>query len=98
MDQAIALFRIAMPGRGLKLLVPPPLANGSATGVSLSAWRRDAASVRVHSGASAGEAMTLVIDSERAADNEARRRRDCPHCRGVGRYIAARGIRVLCTH
>jgi hypothetical protein len=98
LDEAIALFRQAMPGRGLKLIVPPPLTNGSLIRVSLSAWRRGDESARVHSGNNIREAVEILFDWETAVDYERRRQRDCPHCRGVGWYIAQGGARTICTH
>lgn len=98
LDMAISLFRKAMPGHGLKLLLPPPLPGGSFGHLSLSAWRRIDQSARVHSGKSAREAMKLLFDSQSAADYRERLRKHCPCCRGAGWYIASDGIEVICTH
>lgn len=98
MDEAIALFRRAMPGCGLKLVVPPPLPDGSAGRLALSTWRRGEQSVPVHFGGDAQEAIQRTFDSEHRAQRERRRRTSCPHCRGIGWYIAVGGVRAMCTH
>jgi hypothetical protein len=98
LDSVIALFRKAMPDCGLKLLVPPPLPDGSAGRLSLSAWRRDDQSARVHSGATAREAARLLLDSDVQDARERRHRAGCPLCHGIGWYIASDGIGAICVH
>jgi hypothetical protein len=98
LDKVIALFRKALPGCGLKLLVPPPLPDGKAGRVSVSTWRRGERSAPVHSGATARDTMMQVFDSEDRVRRAERRRAGCPLCRGRGWYIAASGVRAICTH
>jgi hypothetical protein len=98
LDDAIALFRTVMPGFGIKLVVPPPLPDGSLGRVSLSAWRRGAESARVHAGTSARETLQQLIDCEVQTARERRDRALCPLCRGLGWYIAASGIKAICIH
>jgi len=98
LDEVIALFRRAMPDFGLKLVVPPPLPDGSAGRLSLSAWRRGDETARVHSGATAGEAVRRLFDSEVQDTRERRHRAGCPTCRGIGWYIASDGVRAICIH
>lgn len=98
LDEAIASFRNAMPGCGLKLLVPPALPDGKAARVSLSSWRRGDQSAPVHSGVSLREALQQLFDCEAQSDRERRHRAACPRCRGIGWYITKNGIRAICTH
>ena len=98
LDKALVLFRYAMPGYGLKLIAPPPLADETGSRISLSAWRRGDESARVHTGATAHEAIRRLLDSEVAAETRQRLQQNCQNCRGVGWYIAAHGVRVICTH
>jgi len=98
LDRAIALFRKAMPGCGLKLVVPPPLPDGNAGRLSLSAWRRGEQSPSVHSGISAREAVRQLFDCEIQDNRERRRRVGCQLCHGIGWYITTGGIRAICTH
>ena len=97
LDEAIAQFRKALPGFGLKLILPPPLPD-STSPLLLSAWRRGDGSVRVHSGSSAKEAVRLLLLSEARARRERRARDICTRCRGIGWYIAAGGIKAICAH
>ena len=98
LDEAIALFRKALPGRGLKLVVPPPLPDGSPGRLSLSAWRRGEQSARVHAGATAAETVRRLLDADVQAGRERRQRDPCAICRGIGWYIASGGIRAICQH
>jgi hypothetical protein len=98
LDQAIALFREAMPGHGLKLIVPPPLPDGTAGRVSLSAWSRGDASARVYAGSSAQEALSRLFCTEAAAESSHGTRQNCRICHGVGWYIAVGGARTICGH
>jgi len=98
LDEAITLFRKAMPDYGLKLVVPPPLPDGKAGRLSLSAWRRGNELTRVHCGATAGEALRRLFDSEVREARRRRRRAACPLCRGIGWYIASDGVRTNCAH
>lgn len=97
-DKALALFRKAMPGFGLKLVAAPPLADGRVGRLCLSAWRRGEQSAEVHVGTSAREAVERLFDSEIRADRERRERTRCLYCGGIGWYITADAVRAICTH
>ena len=98
LDAAITLFRKAMPGFGLKLLVSPPLPDGSTGPISVSAWRRGEQSAPVLCAVHASDAVRQLFDCERRARLERRRRTACKLCRGTGWYIAWNGMRVICAH
>lgn len=98
LDEVIVLFRKALPGCGLKLVVPPPLPDGNAGRLSLSVWRRGESSARVYSAASARQALTQLFDSEFQASRERRLRDTCPTCRGLGWYVTTGGAKTICTH
>lgn len=98
LDEVIALFRKALPGCGLKLVVPPPFPNGNAGRLSLSVWRRGEPTARLYSAATARKAVAQLFDSEFQSSRERRLRDNCQACRGIGWYITTGGVRVICTH
>src|SRR5205085_3765998 len=97
-DAAITLFQDALPGFGLKLVVPPPLENGHRSRISISAWRRGDASARIHAGAKASDVLMQLLASKADEDREMQSRRDCLQCRGLGWYIAEGGAKAVCAH
>lgn len=98
LDEMIALFRKALPGCGLKLVVAPPLPDGNAGRLSLSVWRGGDSSARIYAAATAREAVAQLFDSEFQSHRQRRLRDNCQTCRGIGWYIATGGTRTICTH
>ena len=69
-DAEIALFREALPGFGLKLVVLPPFENGHRGRISVSAWRRSDAGARIYGAANASDALMQLLGGKADEDRD----------------------------
>jgi hypothetical protein len=98
LDTAIAAAGKLLPDYGFKLVLPPPLADGTRPEPFASAWRRGETRAATYSAATPALALLKAAQCERDKLGDRDRLQSCSHCRGVGWYIATGGIRYVCRH
>jgi hypothetical protein len=98
LDTALAAVGEMLPVYGFKLVVPPPLADGTRPEPFASAWHRGEARAVSYSAATPALALLKAAQCERDKLRDRELLRSCTRCRGVGWYIATGGIKQACRH
>jgi hypothetical protein len=94
-DAALSIIGSALPGYGLKLVIPPPLPTGESAQVFASVWRRGESHAVFHRATTAALALLNAAECECAKRRNARLSGGCARCGGA---VTTAGTKEICLH